>query len=192
MNKIYQKTFPGDKNAGFTLIELLVVVLIIGILAAVALPQYQKAVMKSKVSKYLPWFYELKRGRDLYVLDGGRPICLDLGAYADLAGIDYKSAVFTGDNTYCNFRFTTPSGLVFTSVNGGVLSESIYEPGTTRGFFLYMVINPTSASNLRVPVGTIFCMTGSAWGKEMCRAVTGAEEKICPYGSTTSTCYQFS
>ncbi len=62
---------PLFNNGAFTLIELLVVVLIIGILAAVAVPQYQKAVEKSRATQALSLLKSVHQAIKAYQLANG-------------------------------------------------------------------------------------------------------------------------
>ena len=58
-------------KGGFTLIELLVVVLIIGILAAIAVPQYFKVVEKGKFAESMQWLNSLKGAQERYLAKNG-------------------------------------------------------------------------------------------------------------------------
>ncbi len=105
-------------NNAFTLIELLVVVLIIGILAAIALPQYQKAVEKARLSEALTRIPAIEKAMDLWALEHG---------YSDVSFFG-KDAVGSDVNV--------ESGLKEHDVYTGVASSNVFEYNgycTTRG-----------------------------------------------------------
>ena len=84
------KTPSKAKFGGFTLIELLVVVLIIGILSAIALPQYEKAVEKSRVAEAKIVLKNLANAEELHLMRNGRYTY-------DIANLDLSIPTATND-----------------------------------------------------------------------------------------------
>src|SRR5512139_1145846 len=54
---------------GFTLIELLIVMTIIGILASIAVPSYQRSVIKAREAVLMENLYQMRRAIDAYFAD---------------------------------------------------------------------------------------------------------------------------
>ena len=97
-----------NTRRGFTLIELLVVVLIIGILAAVAVPQYKKAVEKSRLAEPLSFNSSIQKAVETYLLANGFPAEGTVELIGDAGNGNYVDVL---DITHPGFDCTTSTGM---------------------------------------------------------------------------------
>ena len=98
----------NKKSLGFTLIELLVAVLIIGILAAIALPQYQKAILRTRYAKIIPITKAISDSAERYYeVHNAYPASFnDMDVTLPQGGtfttLYDRIAIYENDDIYCN------------------------------------------------------------------------------------------
>ena len=145
------------KRAGFTLIELLVVVLIIGILAAIALPQYEKTVERARAAEAMQMVASIARANEVYKLANG-------SYTTDISLLDIQ--VPGADTTYDGwprkntdkFQYGTRTGTYANSVGIGRRIGSGFND--TSNYY----------SIVALPDGKIICHYTSQW-KDFCRGL---------------------
>ena len=145
----------------FTLIELLVVVLIIGILTAIALPQYSLAVEKTRAAEAMTNIANIKKQAELYILENGLPASTLY--YKDFMTIDLPHESDTSNSfSTRNFYYLPTIGR-----NGAEIEVS-----RDTFYTLYATSYPTSHGNNDSPIGGWYhaCVTQlTDMGRKICK-----------------------
>ena len=154
---------------GFTLIELLVVVLIVGILAAVAVPQYQKAVEKSRVAEAMTFLNAIYKNHQLCKLRHGKNsenCWIGSESFFTNMDIEVPGALQRGDDCiYEGICIKTKDWSFESDVNTELYAFRI-KNGENAGFALLLYVTDENA-------GKIECADDS--GGNTCRSLCGSD-----------------
>ena len=147
------------KSRAFTLIELLVVVLIIGILSAIALPQYQKAVLRTKYVQLMAIGDAIHKAEEAYYLANGQ--------YTNHADeLDIEIPTSTKYSFYLDVRNTGDYK--------GHAAIAVYLTNQDIYYVVYLDKHTVPASR----AGKRYCRVsngGSNSERELCKNLTGSE-----------------
>ena len=144
---------------GFTLIELLVVVLIIGILSAVALPQYTQAVQKSRSTEALTVLGSIRYAAERYRLQTGNwPTSFDV--------LDIEVPTST------NFTYSIEGAKSASATNFVVSAESKKAPVYVLNVTTTAAGASTRCCGAKITTDTNACTANSGDGLKMCKAIS--------------------
>ncbi len=167
----YKRNFLKRKSGGFTLIELLVVVLIIGILAAIALPEYTKAVEKANATEAITMLRSLLTAEKAYKL-------ANMGYTSDLTALDLQlpniDADTAGKAVTDNWVFSVTVHPLYTSTFTAFAARAKNGITVSSGEYQYGILLSVASDGTE----TWKCQHsgGNATVPDMCKAVTGTTD----------------
>ena len=166
------------KNKAFTLIELLVVVLIIGILAAIAVPQYQKAVMKSRLASAIDSAKAIANSSEIYYLaHGGYPN--DTFEGLDISFLGYKTGGDPSKIILDNIRVDLNTGDVWEKEkNQARVDIQMYKGELLILRYLLFLNNSITYA------GNRYCETMYSEYRNICEGLGGIQTEDSPDGYT--------
>ncbi len=167
--KLSSMTLCDELRSGFTLIELLVVVLIIGILSAIALPQYTTAVEKTRAMEAVQNIATMEKQMELYLLESGLPKSNEQVYYKDFASAQLTGGTWQEDDIYKTKYFE-----YFGVIDAGGLSIEVEHNDYDYALLSY---NHPHSYNTDSPTGKWYraCVTQhDDLGRKVCKQLESA------------------